>query len=207
MGCRGVRRERFGILGGLFDPIHYGHLTIAEQAREELDLSRVLFVPAGQPVHRDAAQASAEDRITMIELAIVDNPMFMISRQEVDRGEPSYMADTLEALALNTAKPNLVLIVSSETVALMPTTWRDMDRVLDLAQVAVVSREGYPDIESAWLDEHFPGRSDRFLLLHSSRLGHSSSDIRARVAAGRSIRYLIPPAVAAYIEENHLYGA
>lgn len=207
MGCRGVRRERFGILGGLFDPIHYGHLTIAEQAREELDLTRVLFVPAGQPVHRDAAQASAEDRITMIELAIVDNPMFMVSRQEVDRGEPSYMADTLEALALNASKPNLVLIVSAETVALMPTTWRDMDRILDLAQVAVVSREGYPDIESAWLDEHFPGRSDRFLLLHSSRLGHSSTDIRARVAAGRSIRYLAPPAVAAYIEENHLYGA
>ena len=207
MGCRGVRRERFGILGGLFDPIHYGHLTIAEQAREELDLTRVLFVPAGQPVHRDAAQASAEDRITMIELAIVDNPMFMVSRQEVDRGEPSYMADTLEALALNASKPNLMLIVSAETVALMPTTWRDMDRVLDLAQVAVVSREGYPDIESAWLDEHFPGRSDRFLLLRSSRLGHSSTDIRARVAAGRSIRYLAPPAVAAYIEENHLYGA
>ena len=207
MGCRGVRRERFGILGGLFDPIHYGHLTIAEQAREELDLTRVLFVPAGQPVHRDAAQASAEDRITMIELAIVDNPMFMVSRQEVDRGEPSYMADTLEALALNASKPNLVLIVSAETVALMPTTWRGMDRILDLAQVAVVSREGYPDIESAWLDEHFPGRSDRFLLLRSSRLGHSSTDIRARVAAGRSIRYLAPPAVAAYIEENHLYGA
>jgi nicotinate-nucleotide adenylyltransferase len=198
---------RWGVLGGLFDPIHYAHLAIADQARDELGLAAVLFVPAGQPVHRDAAQASAEDRVTMIELAVVDHPNFMVSRLEVDRGEPGYMVDTLESLALHPAKPNLVLIVSSETVALMPTTWRDMDRILDLAQVAVVSREGYPDIESAWLDEHFPGRSDRFIPLHSSRLGHSSTDIRARVAAGKSIRYLVPPAVEAYIEENHLYGA
>jgi len=215
MGCRGlseatrepVSPPRWGILGGLFDPIHYGHLTIAEQARDELGLAAVLFVPAGQPVHRDAAQASAEDRVTMIELAVVDNPAFMVSRHEIDRGEPSYMAGTLESLAANASKPDLVLIVSSETVALMPTTWRDMDRILELAQIAVVSREGYPDIDSAWLEEHFPGRSDRFIQLHSSRLGHSSTDIRKRIAAGKSIRYLVPQAVEAYIEENHLYGA
>lgn len=207
MGRGSLTGVRWGVLGGLFDPIHYAHLAIAEQARDELDLAAVLFVPAGQPVHRDAPQASPEDRVTMIELAIVDNPNFMVSRLEVDRGEPGYMADTLESLVLNSAKPDLVLIVSSETVALMPTTWRHMDRILDLAQVAVVSREGYPDIESAWLDEHFSGRSDRFIQLHSSRLGHSSTDIRARVTAGKSIRYLVPPAVEAYIEENHLYGA
>ena len=202
-----VSPPRWGILGGIFDPIHYAHLTIAEQARDELGLAALLFVPAGQPVHRDAPQASAEDRVTMIELAIVDNPAFMVSRHEVDRGEPSYMAGTLEALALNTAKPHLVLIASSETVALMPTTWRHMDRILDLAHIAVVSREGHPDIDPTWLVQNFPGRSDRFVMLQSSRLSNSSTDIRARVAAGKSIRYLVPPAVAAYIEENHLYGA
>lgn len=207
MGRRGLSDQRWGILGGLFDPIHYGHLTIAEQARDELALAAVLFVPAGQPVHRDDPQATAEDRVTMIELAVVDNPAFMVSRLEIDRGEPGYMADTLQSLAANASKPELVLIVSSETAALMPTTWRNMDRILNLAQVAVVSREGYPDIDPAWLDEHFPGRSNRFLQLRSSRLGHSSTDIRKRLAAGKSIRYLVPPAVAAYIEENHLYAS
>jgi nicotinate-nucleotide adenylyltransferase len=199
--------QRWGVLGGIFDPIHYAHLAIAEQARDELALNKVLFVPAGQPVHRDAPQASAEDRVTMVELAIVDNPAFMVSRHEVDRGEPGYMAATLESLSLHPSQPNLVLIVSSETVALMPTTWRCMDRILDLAEIAVVSREGYPDVDPTWLEQTFPGRTDRFALLHSSRLGHSSTDIRARIAAGKSIRYLVPPAVEAYIGEHHLYGA
>lgn len=200
-------QPRWGVLGGIFDPPHYAHLAIAEQARDELDLQAVIFVPAGQPVHREAPQASAEHRVTMLELATVDNPAFMVSRSEVDRRQPSYMAATLDDLAHNASKPELVLIVSSETVALMPTTWRDMDRVLDLAQIAVVSRQGYPDIDRAWLEGTFPARSDRFLLLHSSRLGHSSTDIRSRVAAGKSIRYLVPPAVEAYIGEHSLYGA
>ena len=198
---------RWGVLGGIFDPIHYAHLAIAEQARSELDLDAVLFVPAGQPVHREAAQASAEDRVTMLELATVDNPAFMVSRYEVDRPEPSYMAETLDFLAHHSSKPSLALIVSSETVALMPTSWRDLPRILDLAEVAVVSRQGYPDVEPGWLDEQFPGRADRFHLLTTSRLGHSSTDIRARIAAGKSIRYLVPPAVEAYISEHGLYAA
>jgi nicotinate-nucleotide adenylyltransferase len=210
VGLRGLTdttAPRWGVLGGIFDPVHYAHLAIAEQARDELALQGVIFVPAGQPVHRAAPQASAEDRVTMLELATVDNPAFMVSRYEVDRREPSYMAASLEGLAGNASKPQLFLIVSSETAALMPTEWHDLDRILELAQVAVVSREGYPDIEPAWLDEHFPGRTDRFIAVHTSRLGHSSTDIRARVAAGKSIRYLLPAAVEAYIGENHLYGA
>jgi nicotinate-nucleotide adenylyltransferase len=207
MGRGQLIGQRWGILGGLFDPIHNAHLAIAEQAREALDLAGVLFVPAGQPVHRDDPAASADDRYRMIELAIADNPGFAASRFEIDRAEPSFMADTLEAMAGHESHPSLVLIVSAETVALMPTTWNSMDRVLDLAQVAVASREGFPDITHAWLDEHFPSRADRFLLLQTSRLGNSSSDIRARVAAGKSIRYLVPPAVEAYIGEHHLYGA
>ena len=198
---------RWGIFGGIFDPIHYAHLAIAEQARDALDLAGVLFVPTGQPVHRDAPQASDEDRLRMIELAIADNPAFAASRFEIDRAEPSYMVDTLEAMAGHESKPNLVLIVSAETVALMPATWSRLDRLLELAEVAVVSRLGFPDITPAWLAEHFPGRAEHFIRLQTSLLGHSSSDIRARLAAGKSIRYLVPPAVETYIGENQLYGA
>lgn len=196
---------RWGILGGIFDPIHYAHLAMAEQVHDELALAGVLFVPAGQPVHRQTPQASAEDRLHMIELAIVDNPAFVASRYEIDRAEPSYMADTLAAMAAHGSTPNLVLIASTESVALMPTTWRDMDRVLDLAKVAVVRREGFPDITPTWLDDQFPGKADRFLLLNTSLLGHSSTYIRARLAAGKSIRYLVPPAVEAYIRDHQLY--
>ncbi len=197
--------QRWGILGGIFDPIHYGHLAMAEQACEELDLAAVLFVPAGQPVHRDAPHTSAADRLAMIELAIADNPAFAVSRYEIDREEPSFTVHTLEVMAAHESKPNLVLIVSAETAALMPTTWRNVDRILELAQVAVVNRLGFDDITADWLATHFPGRHDRFTLVQTSRLGNSATDIRARVAAGKSIRYLVPPAVAAHIGEHHLY--
>ncbi|MEP7379638.1 MAG: nicotinate-nucleotide adenylyltransferase [Chloroflexota bacterium] len=206
MGRPSVTDQHWGILGGIFDPIHYGHLAMAQQAREELDLTAVLFVPAGQPVHRDAPQTLAHDRLRMIELAIADNPAFAVSRYEIDRPEPSYTVDTLEALAAHESRPTLVLILSAETAALMPTTWRSVDRILELAQIAVVNRLGFADITPDWLAAHFPGKQDRFSLVATSRLGNSATDIRARAAAGKSIRYLVPPAVAAYIGEHHLYG-
>ncbi len=198
---------RWGILGGIFDPLHYAHLAIAEQAREALDLERVVFVPAGQPVHRAPPRASAEDRARMVELAIAGNPAFTVSRVEIDADVPSYTVDTLATMDAETPDTELYLILSTETVALMPTTWREPARILDLARIAVASRLGFPDITPAWLAEHFPGRSDRFTLLETSRLGHSSSDIRARLSAGKSIRYLVPPVVETYIKEHHLYAA
>lgn len=197
---------RWGIFGGIFDPVHYAHLAVAEQARDELELDRVMFVPAGTPVHREAARASSGDRARMLDLAIDGNPAFTLSRIEIDAGRSCYTVDTLTAIAAQADGAQLYLIVSAETVALMPTTWRDPQRILDLARIAVASRLGFPDIPPAWLEEHFPGRADRFDLLHTSRLGHSSSDIRARLAAGKSIRYLVPPTVETYIREHHLYA-
>ena len=198
-------RRRWGILGGIFDPIHYAHLAIAEQTREALDLAGVTFVPAGQPVHRPAPHVDALHRMRMVEMAVADNPAFEASPLEVNSDRPSYTVDTLERLAADQPETGFVLIVSSETAVRMPDSWHRTERILDLAEVAVVSRLGYADISREWVAHHFPGHEDRFLRVDTTRLGHSSSEIRARVAEGRSIRYLVPAAVEAYIGDNRLY--
>ncbi len=190
---------RWGLLGGMFDPIHHAHLAIAEQVREALGLDGVLFMPAGQPVHRAAPHASAADRVRMIELAIADNPTFAISRLELDADRPSYTVDTLERLTADDPGRRYVLIVSAEAAALMPI-WRRPQRLLELAEVAIVPRLGFPDITRDWLAGPFPGHAARFILVDTTRLGHSSSDIRARLRAGRSIRYLVPPRSSAISE-------
>jgi nicotinate-nucleotide adenylyltransferase len=198
--------ERWGILGGVFDPIHYAHLAIAEQARDELHLDHVVLVPANVPVHRDPAHVEAGDRVAMAELAIADNDTLSVSRIEVDGGMSGYTADTVARLALDMPDRRWVLILSAESAAHLPE-WHEPERLIDLAEIAVVPRLGYANLPREWLDAHFRGRVDRFLFVHTSILGHSSSDIRARLAAGRTIRYLVPPAVERYIGEHGLYGA
>ena len=203
-GARGKRR--WGVLGGIFDPIHYGHLAIAEQTRDALTLDTVLFIPAGRPVHKYPPTANGIARMRMVEMAIADNGTFQASSMEVDSDGPSYTVDTLATLTTDRPDLDFVLIVSSETCSQMPT-WREPDRVLDLAQVAIVSRLGHADISREWISHYFAGREDRFVRVPTSHLGHSSTDIRARVAAGKSIRYLVPPAVETYIEDNRFYGS
>ena len=205
MGRRGLSGERWGVLGGIFDPLHYAHLAIAEQARESLALDGVLFVPVGSPSHRDVPHAAAEHRVAMLELAIEDNERFALSRIEVDRDGPSYSVDTARALTEQRPGDEFVFFLSSESASYLPE-WREPERLLDLAEIAVVPRLGYADLPREWLEARFPGREGRFSFVATSRLGHSSSDIRARLRAGSSIRYLVPPAVEAYIREHGLYG-
>jgi nicotinate-nucleotide adenylyltransferase len=192
-----------GVMGGTFDPIHIGHLAIGEEAREALSLDVVLFVPAGQPPHKPAGSVTAvEHRLAMVELAIGDNPAFELSRIEVDRSGPSYTVDTVEALARR--GDDLVLILSAETFAELPS-WHQPERLFDAARMAVVPREGYPAPDPAWLAETFPGRETRVAYLEGPRLGLSSTAIRDRIASGRSIRYLVPATVEAYIAQHGLY--
>ncbi len=204
----GTPRRAWGVLGGTFDPVHFAHLAIAEQTREALDLERVLFVPAGLPPHKsDQLVTQPTHRVAMVELAISDNACFRLARLEVDRPGPSYAVDTLEVLAAESrseGRPAPVMIVSAEALRGL-TAWRDPERVLDLCRMAVVPRRGYPTPGAPWLAEHFPGREDRFVFLDGPDLGHSASDIRRRVSEGRSIRYLVPEAVEAYIAEHSLY--
>jgi nicotinate-nucleotide adenylyltransferase len=192
-----------GVMGGTFDPIHIGHLAIGEETREALALDVVLFVPAGRPPHKPAESVTAvEHRVAMVELAIADNPAFELSRIEVDRPGPSYTVDTVEALARDAA--DLVLILSAETFAELPS-WHEPERLFAAARIAVVPRAGYPAPDPARLAESFPGRETRVRYLEGPRLGLSSTAIRDRVAAGRSIRYLVPAPVEAYITQHDLY--
>jgi nicotinate-nucleotide adenylyltransferase len=205
-----TRPGSIGIMGGTFDPIHLGHLAVAEEARESLGLERILFVPAGVPPHKlHGAIAAAEDRLAMVILAITGNAAFETRRTDVDRPGPSYTADTVALLAAEVrgraGTPDLTLIMSSETLDGLPS-WRDPGRLLEACRVAVVPREDRPLPATAWLASRFPGLEDRFDLLDGPRLAISSTGIRARVAAGRSIRYLVPDAVERYIHDHGLYS-
>ena len=198
-----------GIMGGTFDPIHLGHLAAADEAREVLGLERIVFVPAGIPPHKaDQRVSPSAHRLAMVEAAIADNAAFEVSRIDIDRAGPSFTVDTVELIADQERaagrEPNLTFILSVETLRELPT-WHEPERLLERCRLAVMPREGYPAPGRDWLSEHFPGREDRVVSLGGARLEISSSAIRARVARGRSIRYLVPVAVAAYIGERHLY--
>ena len=200
-----------GVLGGTFDPIHLGHLAIGEEVREALGLEVVLFVPTRAPVHKPGRPVSLpEDRVAMVAAAIAGNPRFALSRLEVDRDGPSYAVDTLEALAAGARsvgrEPELTFILSAEAYAGLPS-WHRPDRVLELCRMAVVPRPGAPVADPAAMGRTVPGAETRTLVLDGPLLAVSGSVIRARVAAGRSIRYLVPDAVAAYIGDHGLYAA
>jgi nicotinate-nucleotide adenylyltransferase len=196
-----------GVIGGTFDPIHHGHLAIAEEARESLGLERVLFVPAAaSPFKTDRATTDPAHRLAMVEAAIEGNPAFTCSRLELDRPAPSYTVDTLAALAAQGTGPEaLWLILSSEALAGLPR-WREPDRLLDLARLAVVPRAGTDPLGPDWARAAFPGREDWFRFLSGPLLPISGSVVRRRAAAGRSVRYLVPDAVARYIKMYGLYA-
>jgi len=193
-----------GILGGTFDPIHHGHLAIAEETRETLGLERVLLVPAASPPHKPGRPVTeAAHRLAMTRLAVEDNPSFAVSGLEVERGGASYTVDTLEALAASgIVEPWFIL--SAEALADF-ASWRSPDRILALCRLAVVPRGGYEPLDAAWIGERFPGREDRVRFLPGPLLPISGSVVRRRAAVGRSVRYLVPDAVARYIAHHQLY--
>ena len=198
-----------GVFGGTFDPIHVAHLAVAQEAAETLGLERVVFVPAGRPPHKlDQAITRGADRLVMVELAIAGNDRFVVDRIELDREGPSYTVDTLEALRARPtpagAAPDLTLILSSEAFRELPT-WHTPHRIFELACVAVAPREGYGPGIPTFMDEELARFKDRVTYLEGPRIRLSASELRARAAAGRSVRYLVPDAVAAYIDDHALY--
>lgn len=199
-----------GLFGGTFDPIHFAHLAVAQEAAETLGLERVLFMPAGMPPHKpDRAITAGDDRLAMVELAIAGNDRFAVDQLELDREGPSYTVDTLETLLASRpsrpdSSPAITLILSSEAFLGLPT-WREPRRILELACLAVAPREGYPSVTAAFMDMEFPEFKDRVTYLDGPRMRLSASELRTRAAAGRTLRYLVPDAVAAYIDDHALY--
>lgn len=195
---------RIGILGGTFNPPHLGHLVCAQEAYIQLELDRVILIPARQPPHKPVdEEPGAEHRLELCRLAVEGDRRFEVSELELNRDGPSYTVDTLSSLHLSAPDTDLYLILGGDIAAGLPD-WHEPERVLSLATVAVAKRRGTPrevvEQSLARLE-----RGDRARFFHMPRIGVSSTFIRERVRAGQSIRYLVPDKVAGYIAEKGLY--
>lgn len=200
---------RLGIFGGSFDPVHLGHLFLAECCREKCALDRVLFVPAAVSPHKqDAQPADAKARVEMLKLAVVGHGAFDVSTIEIDRSGVSYTVDTLSAMKERHDNPELFFLMGADSLPLFPT-WRDPARICELATLVIVGRHGSPppdlDVLSAvTTSERIEAM--REVQFQMPLVEFSSSEIRRRVSAGESIRYQTARAVEAYIRAEKLYA-
>lgn len=197
---------KIGVLGGTFDPVHSGHLVIAEAAKKKLGLSRVIFVTAGEPWlkgHRNIA--SGEHRLAMTELAIAENPSFGATSIDIDRPGPSYTVDTLNDLKRELgADAELYYILGLDAMAGF-SEWREPERIVAICRLVAARRPGCLTIDLKQLERDLPGISKQITVLNNPLSDISSSAIRERVASGLSITGLVPAAVERYIREKGLY--
>jgi len=197
---------KIGVLGGTFDPIHNGHLIIAEAARARLDLAEVLFVPAGLPwLRTNIPLTAAEHRVQMVRLAIGNKPYFKLSTMEVERAGPSYTVDTITELKGRLgAGDELFFILGWDSLAGLPQ-WREPERLVKMCYLVAVPRPGYPKPDIKSLEAAIPGLAQRVILLDTPEIDISGSEIRKRVAQGLAIGQFVPEPVDRYIREQGLY--
>ena len=198
---------RVGILGGTFDPVHVGHLIIAEEALSRLALDQLLFIPAGQPwLKADQPLSEAEHRLKMVELAIASNPRLGVSRIEVDRAGPTYTIDTLEQLKRDLGEDAQLYFILGLDALEQFHRWEQPERIIELCELAIASRPGYQN--SRILDEQlgrFPKLGSKINFVAAPVMDISGSSIRLRASEGRSIKYRVPEAVERYIRQHSLY--
>ena len=190
---------RLGVMGGTFDPIHMGHLIIASEALHELRLDRMVFMPTGRPWQKKA-QSSSEDRYLMTVLGTGGNPRFAVSRMELDRVGPTYTADTMQQLKDFHGPQTELFFIAGADAVLKLGTWERIESLAELAEIVAVTRPGFAleglDPQPGW---------PPIRMMPTPGLDISSTDIRARVAHGRPIDYLVPAEVVTYIREHGLY--
>jgi nicotinate-nucleotide adenylyltransferase len=199
---------RMGVFGGTFDPVHVGHLTMAEQCREQAALDQVRFVPAARPPHKlDRHVSSFVDRVEMLRLAVAGHPTFVIDDLEAERPGPSFTVDTLETLAERYPGTSFELILGGDCLGDLPG-WREPARILELAGLLIVKRPGFASVSPEELRHslRLPAHATmRCREIESPLVDISSRELRDRVTSGRSVRYWTPRAVECYIDTHKLY--
>lgn len=212
-----------GLFGGTFDPIHNGHLRLAEELAEALDIAEVRLIPAGSPPHRSTPRASGADRLAMARLAVAGNPRLVIDDREIAKAGPSYSVDTLAGLRAELGKNTPLVLFMGSDAFLGLSRWHEWEKLFDLAHLAIAQRPGF---SSAVWDDALPDNLRKHLatrrsgdpaelaakpagriFLHTiSQLDISASQVRDRALRGKSLRYLVPDSVIDYINEHRLYA-
>jgi nicotinate-nucleotide adenylyltransferase len=201
---------RIGVFGGTFDPVHLGHLILAEQCREQAELDQVWFIPAARPPHKqEGSPTPLAQRVEMLALALAGQPAFVLNDLEKERPGPSYTVDTLRELRHRHPGNEWLLLLGADCLPDLPH-WREPGHIAELAGLVIAARPGW----TVWTAEQLraalqltPQAALRYQFVQMPLIDLASRDIRQRAAAGRSLRYLVPRAVACYIETHHLYLA
>jgi nicotinate-nucleotide adenylyltransferase len=199
---------RIGIFGGTFDPPHLGHLILAEEARHQLKLDKVIFVLTPDPPHKlDRTITQMPDRLAMLEIAIADNPAFGLSRVEIDRPGPHYAVDTVRLLRKEYPDDILIFLMGGDSLRDLPINWHKPDEFVAACDFLGVMRRPQDKIDLIVLEENIPGVSAKIEFMNAPLLEIASRQIRRRVAEGRPYCYYLPKAVCQIIQENKLYQA
>ncbi|MEI7714624.1 MAG: nicotinate-nucleotide adenylyltransferase [Mycobacterium sp.] len=197
--------RRLGVMGGTFDPIHYGHLVAGSEVADLFELDEVVFVPSGQPAQKTRPVTAAEDRYLMTVIATASNPRFSVSRVDIDRAGPTYTRDTLRDLHATYPDSQLFFITGADALASI-LTWQGWDELFELASFVGVSRPGY-ELRRDHVTEVLGELSDDALtLVEIPALAISSTDCRRRAEEGRPLWYLMPDGVVQYVSKRRLYG-
>jgi len=198
---------RVGVLGGTFDPVHLGHLAIAEEVRIRLDLNRVIFIPAGQPrLRSDEYLTPAADRLRMVELATEDNPHFQVCDIEVQRSGPTYTIDTLDELGRRLGEDTALYFIVGADILGQFHRWKDPEKVIESCHLVVVSRPGHQDDDLPEWFQSTDSANEKVTRLEIPMVDISGTEIRRRAGLGESVGHLVPDQVAAYIQARKLYA-